>query len=428
MNVLLIQADDLRADLLAYMPFVNGVLRREGTRFTNMRCDVPLCQPARAALVTGQYAWRPANGVYANSGAASALPSPATHALPVWLAALPAGPTTGVFGKYLTVTPAGTPQPGWDDWRVVAPKTQEAYGYTVHAGTATSQPTEHQLTYIAREASTFITSTPGPWFCWYAPTNPHVNSTEFTNNPLPASLERFSWLRWAFDLLEDTTGKPSWIANLPQYTDAQLARLRTAIRQQVREAHDLDEVIAGLYADLVATGQLEDTCIVVTSDSGVFYGEQRLGNDAFSTTATKNHPYDVVAKVPCIARGPGFPAGTDADTVTVLQDVTATIVAIFGAQPTVPQDGVDLRTLVASPDPDRAVLYQRRGLTPSFPDGDGVVTRTRKLLRWIGASGADRYEAYDLDTDPGEHTSWANDPARLPERQQLEARLDALLA
>jgi hypothetical protein len=102
--------------------------------------------------------------------------------------------------------------------------------------------------------------------------------------------------------------------------------------------------------------------------------------------------------------------------------VTATILALFGASPTVALDGVDLREAAQG----RSTLYERKG-EPGFPDGVGIVDATRKLVRWADQAGDDRYEAYDLDTDPDELVSWANDPARRAERDRYEARLDELL-
>jgi arylsulfatase A-like enzyme len=245
---------------------------------------------------------------------------------------------------------------------------------------------------------------------------------EFTNNPLPASITRFGWLRWPFVLLEDVTTKPSWIASRDQLRPSGLSRLRHAIRQQAREVHDLDTVIEGLHADLASTGRLDDTIIMFASDGGVTYAEQRLGAGVPITTATKNHPYDVCARIPCILRGPGFARGRVRPEPAVLQDLTATTLALFGATPTVPQDGIDLRASSAG----RATLYERRG-EPGFPDGVGIVDATRKVLRWADQVGDDRYEAYDLDTDPDELVSWANDPARRAERDRYDAQLDDLL-
>jgi len=418
-NVLLVLADDMRADLLPFMPFTNTVLRAEGTQLTNMRCNVPRCDPSRAGLLTGQYAQGSANRAYANES--RGIPDAAHDSLPVWLAG---HATTGMVGKYLQGLGA-TKQPGWDTWRVLSEGEQEAFGYTVTDGTTSVTPDEHQLPYLAQQASAFVRTATEPWFCYFAPTNPHITTREFVNNPLPGSITRFGWLRWPFVLLEDVSTKPSWIASRPQVPPAALSSLRHGIRQQAREVHDLDGVVASLYADLEDAGRLDDTVIIFASDGGVLYAEQRLGNTALPGTATKNHPYDACAKVPCVIRGTGFEPGAVRTHPAVLQDLTATILALLGATATVPQDGVDLRT-PASELADRATLYERKG-DEEFPDGVGIVAGTRKLLRWADQEGDDRYEAYDLDTDPDELISWANDPARRAERDRYEAQLDALL-
>lgn len=417
-NVLLIMADDMRADLLDYMPFVNGALRAEGTKFTSMRCNVPVCQPARAGLLCGQYAQGPANGVYKNDG--SDVARPGVDALPVWLEA--EGVSSGMFGKYLA-TRGATKQPGWSTWRVLQEREQEAYGYTITDGSRSAAPASHQLTYLAAEVSDFVVSEREPWFAWFAPTNPHVNLSSFTNDPLPSTRLLFRELDWEFDLLVDTSSKPSWIRARPQFNDVQLAAMREAIRDQVREVYDLDSAIAGLYRDLEASGRLDETLIIFVSDGGVFYGEQRLGN---TTTSSKDQPYDSVAKVPCVIRGPGMDAGGTVGTPVVLQDLTATIVATLGAAPSVKLDGVDLRDLVETADTSRATLYERRADT-AYPGCRGIVTLDRKLNHWIDQSGEDEWEMYDLDTDPSEQTNVAHDPARLAERLELEGRLESLI-
>jgi arylsulfatase A-like enzyme len=382
-----------------------------------MRCSIPRCNPARAGVLTGQYAQGPANGIYTNED--SALPDPGVDSLPVWLD----GVGSAMIGKYLAGL-GEVLQPGWDVWRVLSGNEQAAHGFTVSVsdgGTPVGEtPTGHQLTYLAGEVSSFITTATEPWFCWYAPTNPHINPLTLQNNPFPQTVTKFAWLRWPLDLLESTAGKPPWILNRPQFTAPEQSLIRRNVRQQVREVYDLDATIAGLYADLAQAGRLDDTFIIFITDSGVFYGEQRLGN---LFASTKNHPYDTVSKVPCIVRGPGVPAGVVASTPTVLQDVTSTILAVFGASATVSLDGVDLRELITTPDLARTTLYERK-LLEGFPDGAGVVTIDRKLIRWADAY---EFEAYDLDVDPAEHVNWSEHPGRTVELFALNNKLQALL-
>ena len=132
--------------------------------------------------------------------------------------------------------------------------------------------------------------------------------------------------------------------------------------------------------------------------------------------------------------GPGLPAGARPPTVACnLQDAAATVVALAEAEPTVELDGTPLGDLDADADADRAILHYRHGVgepdvaVPNGPAGDGVTTATRKLWRYRTDQPDDVYELYALDADPGEVTNLAYDPARQAERDELEARLDALL-
>jgi hypothetical protein len=54
-NIILLLLDDLRADDLAHMPAVQALLVEEGTSFTNFITSSPLCAPARASILRGQY-------------------------------------------------------------------------------------------------------------------------------------------------------------------------------------------------------------------------------------------------------------------------------------------------------------------------------------------------------------------------------------
>src|SRR4051812_28275085 len=54
-NILFILLDDLRADDLAAMTDVQARLVDEGTTFENFFVTAPLCAPARASILRGQY-------------------------------------------------------------------------------------------------------------------------------------------------------------------------------------------------------------------------------------------------------------------------------------------------------------------------------------------------------------------------------------
>lgn len=411
-NIVLIVADDMREDLLPFMPFVGGTLRALGTRFTNARCSIPVCSPFRAGVLTGQYARGAANHVYTND--VSNITDPTHDSLPVWVKA--AGYNTGMFGK--TVIPGLTgPEPGWDSWAVMKANVQQAYGYVMTDGTT---PTPHQLTYLTTQATTFIAAATTPWFCYFASTNPHINTNTLTNNPMSNTQYKISDFHPTLDLLADVYlgDKPDWISTLPQFTAGEQAIIKQAARQQAREVWDLDAAVHTIYDAVTAKGQQANTLYLFVSDSGVFWGEQRLG-DVFA--GTKGHPYDCVARIPCVLKGPGVAPGATITAPVIGQDVTATICAAAGATATVAQDGVNM---LGTLNPLRDTLYERAS-DPTFPNGTAIVTPTRKLAKWVNLY---QYEMYDLDTDPNELTNVAYVGGRLSERNTLEAVLDGLLA
>ena len=53
-NIVVIIADDMRYDHLQFMPNVQSLIQGPGRTFTQGRCNVPLCQPSRVGLMTGQ--------------------------------------------------------------------------------------------------------------------------------------------------------------------------------------------------------------------------------------------------------------------------------------------------------------------------------------------------------------------------------------
>jgi len=109
-NVILISADDMRADDILVMDNLRSLLTEQGTTFTDSFASYPVCGPSRASLVTGQYAHN--SGVLANTpplGGHQALDSSST--LATWLD--DAGYQTTFLGKYVngfgTVRPHTVP-------------------------------------------------------------------------------------------------------------------------------------------------------------------------------------------------------------------------------------------------------------------------------------------------------------------------------
>ena len=106
-NIIVVMTDDERVDDLAYMPHVRRLLMRQGTTLRDAVAPTPMCVPARASLLSGQYATN--HGAYTiqgRHGGFKAFSEDGT--LPVWLH--DAGYRTYFTGKYLN----GYGDPGTD--------------------------------------------------------------------------------------------------------------------------------------------------------------------------------------------------------------------------------------------------------------------------------------------------------------------------
>jgi len=116
-NILVVMTDDQALSDVRFMPNVRRLLEARGTTFSNAVDSFPLCCPARATFITGQYSHN--HGVAGNFypygwyGMKNR-----GNTLPVWLRR--SGYRTGMVGKWLNGYGALKPKeipPGFDIWR-----------------------------------------------------------------------------------------------------------------------------------------------------------------------------------------------------------------------------------------------------------------------------------------------------------------------
>jgi arylsulfatase A-like enzyme len=417
-NVLVILSDDQRFDFLPYMPNTRNLISFQGRDFMHTRCNVAVCEPTRVSLITGQYS------IHHGAGEVpwETVPHDHSNTIGAWMQA--ASYRTGLIGKYLNGTPPLMPKPGgWDTWLQFDETTgYNAFGYQVCDGVTLSSPSQFQMDYVRDQAVAFVQGSE-PWFLLCAPTSPH---TPF--DPDPRDLFAWSDVRWPLVIEDDVSDKPSWIANQPPLPESALAEFRATVRAQLREGTALDRAISDIMLSL-PPAVLDNTVVVYSSDNGLTYGEHRLP----FVGIFKNTAYDPGMRVPLVIRGPGFPVGVSEEPVTMAPDITATVLAVAGAAPGLPADGIDLRDMIANPSTYAArQILHHRGPALDFgtaPRADGISTLTRKLFRCteLPLDSTDRYEAYDLDIDPDELNNWGNDQSRTTERDALETALDDLL-
>ncbi len=115
-NFVIVMSDDQGPGMMKALPTVTRELGGRGTTFQNAFATYPLCCPARATLLTGQYAHN--HGTTGNNplsgGGYRALIDPERN-LAAWLQA--SGYVTGFVGKWLNgLRTPRRPPPGWNEW------------------------------------------------------------------------------------------------------------------------------------------------------------------------------------------------------------------------------------------------------------------------------------------------------------------------
>lgn len=407
-NIVLILTDDMRADDLAWMPLSRALFERYGTTFTQGIAPHPLCCPARAQLLTGQYAQN--NGVLTNQGpfgGFAALTDPANH-VGTWLQA--AGYHTAFVGKYLNgySWEVDGRQPGWDFWD---PTIEDVYSYTHFTQANDGEPLtvpDGYITDYVRDASVRLVheyaAEPQPFFLWAAYVAPHLPARPaprhaglYQDVPAP-SLSAPSFNK---AILGDT---PSGV-NHDRVRRAKMQRLFT---RRIETLASVDEAVAATFAALAETNVLDHTLVVLTSDNGFLLGEHRQFG--------KSLAFEESLRVPMAVAGPGTVPGTTQKRPVSLVDVAPTFVAAAGATAGrvmdgasflggVDQGGTAARTLLVQDGNNSAVQASDRRWTYR-----GIRTARYTFVRWWTGE----LELYDRRVDPAQLRNRWHRPAYAP--------------
>jgi arylsulfatase A-like enzyme len=427
-NLVVVVADDMRHDHVQYMPNLQRWLTDRGTTFTEARCNLPVCQPARVGLMSGQLS-RDHGDI--EVGFEGSVFEAHDNTVAAWIAG--AGYRCGLFGKYINGVDelGGIDAPvGWSRWeQFTDDHSQEDFTVRRDRQGKVRVRGKYQTEHLGDRTAEFIAAGPTPFFAYLAPRHAHAPVS-----PHPDDLHAWTYERCLEVPLLDASTKPPWVQELPVLTDADWSKVQRNFRGRLRELNALDRMLATVMEALDAEGALDDTIVVFTSDNGVHQGEQRRQGDA-----TKGGPYEVGLHVPLIAAGPGFGAGTQVDDpVYAHQDITATLLDVAGVTAGLPrQAGLSLRAIAADPASfaQRALLHESIA-EGGLRDGDGVTTGPRhalghwKLFRYPSArrgTPPTHYELYDLAADPDELVNLADVPAQRANRDLLEGLLDGLL-
>jgi N-acetylglucosamine-6-sulfatase len=176
------------------------------------------------------------------------------------------------------------------------------------------------------------------------------------------------------------------------------------IRARLEMLLGVDESVGRLVALLEATGVLDRTMVVVTSDHGYFYGEHGLDQE-------RRLAYEETARIPLLVRYPAM-ARKGAAPAPMVQttDFAPTILEVAGVPDPAARDGRSLVPLLTGTTPAdwrQALLLEYwtdivfpRTLTMGYK---AVRTERYKYIRYTELEGMD--ELYDLQADPYEMTN-----------------------
>lgn len=464
-NLLFLYADQHRADVLGCAG--NGVvatphldrLAAEGVRFDHAWTESPICQPARASLLTGRYPndhgvlgnfagnckpeWdtfprRLQDAGYETASIGKthfdAWPMRAEPGTPPpsdeWIASFGFDHVVEEFDKYVHLFDAETPYKRF----LREHDALEPYQDVIRAnfrggdghwnGVTSPLPQELDLTsFLAGEAEQWINRQDEgrPWFLQLSFVQPHVpmmgdplwaehyadTPIERTARPLPA------------------TSSPEWEAHLDMLRKHSHSELLTdefvlaGARQYYAMVSLIDQRIGALLAQLETLGQLDNTWIIYSADHGEMLGDHGL--------MAKMNFYRSSVRVPLIVRPPSGVEGRVETAPVQAFDVAATLLDAGGASAL---DGAPSRSLVpaveASAFAGREHVASMIRMRPGSPTWQAITDG-----RWratINADSGEASELFDLTTDPDETNNLAADDASSSELERLTEALRPTIA
>ncbi len=420
-NILLIYTDDQRFDSLSITgnPWIETPhldrIAREGVLFQRAYVTTSRCCPGRVSMLTGKYAH--VHGVWNNHPERDFLLDHRTVADVLQ----DAGYRTAWIGKWHLPNEGGGPVRGFDHWvSYEGPGSHFDQPLNVNGVLRTTEGFQaDRLTDLALEFLAGEREADQPFFLTLAFKNPHVPLTPAARHagrlagqtiPLPAS---------AGDPLESL---PMFYGGLRRSSRHSIDDPQT-FDEDARAYYELvlsiDENVGRVLAALKASGELQRTLVVATTDNGQLLGEHGLQQKGLS--------YEPSIRVPLAMRLPGeIPAGTVTDQLVLNVDLLPTLLELAGASLPEGLQGASLTPLWRDP----AAAWRQRFLylAPAFGQG-AVVERALVEARWkyvkIEAEGKREEVLFDLHADPDERHNLARDPAHAAELERLREAMRA---
>lgn len=462
-NIVLIMSDDhaIKAvsaygNSLLHTPNIDRIATA-GMRFNRAYVANALCGPSRATLLTGMHSH--SNGFYANEWSGPFDGSQQT--LPALLQK--AGYLTAVIGKWhLYSDPVG-----FNHWDVIDNKMEQGtyYNPEFRSEKGIEKTTGYVADIVTEKSITWLNKaqqSKQPFLLMYNHKSPHrdwlpgpqelADWTEDVKVAEPPTLFRsLDGLTQArqdarMSIAEYMTDSDVKLSKVDNLTDEQAAlwdqaftegnvefeqselsdddvtrwKYQRYIKTYLASVKSMDRQIGRLLDHLEASGDLDNTIIIYTSDQGFFLGE----NGWFD----KRWMDEVSSRMPLLVQWPEhIPAGSSSDALVQNIDFAPTLLAAAGVSPETPMHGVSLLPLFKDSSVDwQRDLYYHFYENPGFHGVArhyGIRTNRYKLIHYYQNN---EWELFDLENDPDDLVNLYGKPGTEAITKDLERRLKAL--
>jgi iduronate 2-sulfatase len=443
-NVLFIISDDLNNSVGCYdhplvqTPNIDRLARR-GVRFERAYCQFPLCGPSRNSMLTGLYP--NSTGILANSQIfRQTIPQhqSLSHAFRL------SGYFAARIGKlYHYNVPKSVGTNGHDDpgsWELelnpagcdrlleepdIFSLRPGSFGGTLSWYASPRGDLLHTDGMLASDAQWVLErcarDSQRPFFLavgFYRPHTPYVAPAPYFTGYPRADMPLVQ------GVAEDQQDLPA--AALGSHKKEHES-LTDDLRQQAIQAYFasitfMDAQVGRVLDTLDRLGLADNTIVVFTSDHGYHLGEHGLWQ--------KMSLFEGSARVPLIIAAPGQgKEGAVAETPVGLVDLYPTLTELCGVDGPDNLQGQSLAPILADPSlPGRGWALSQVTRGPRAKRTAGFTLRTPRWRYTQWDQGRQGHELYDHDSDPGELTNLADDPALASQVAELAAELEAAVA
>lgn len=434
-NVVFILADDLGwGDISCYgqqlfrTPNIDAIASN-GLRFTQCYSGTTVSAPSRSCLVTGTHSGHTYIRGNLKVPPEGQFPLP-EDAQTIFHDFKDAGYTTGAFGKWGLGPIASTGDPNEQG-------VDKFYGYNCQTLAHSYYPDHlwdnrekvilkdnvdeipygegsYSADLIHEEALKFMEASVKdgkPFFLWYPTTIPHAELIV----PQDSIIAKFRGMYPETPYVGQDQGHPRFRIGgycSQEYPHATFAAMVTR----------LDVYVGQIVAKLKELGVYDNTIIIFSSDNGPHL-EGGADPDFFNSNGPwrgyKRDLYEGGIRVPMVVQWPGhIKEGGETDFMCSFWDMMPTFRSILGETEQDQMDGISLLPLLEG----RKGQKEHENLYFEFAERNSQAARKGpwKLIRLNIERPDERYELYDLDSDPGETTDLAaHEPQKVEELKAI---------